>query len=98
MKIVIDISEDDYRKVQDGRASVSMMRKAIRNGTPLPKGYGRLIDADKLIKDNGLDKATKYGNKTKEQLQFSYDTMMMYEIFGLIDDAEIVVEADENEY
>ena len=37
MQIVIDISEDDYRKVQDGRASVSMMRKAIRNGTPLPR-------------------------------------------------------------
>lgn len=37
MKLVIDISEDDYRKVQDGRASVSMMRKAIRNGTPLDK-------------------------------------------------------------
>lgn len=34
MKLVIDISEDDYRKVQDGRASVSMMRKAITNGTP----------------------------------------------------------------
>ena len=32
MKIVIDISEDDYRKVQDGRASVSMMRNAIRKG------------------------------------------------------------------
>ena len=50
MQIVIDISEDDYRKVQDGRASVSMMRKAIRNGTPLPKGHGRLIDADALWK------------------------------------------------
>ena len=55
MKLVIDISEDDYRKVQDGRASVSMMRKAIRNGAPLPKGHGRLIDADvviKIIKEN----------------------------------------------
>ena len=51
MQILIDISEGDYRKVQDGRASVSMMRKAIRNGTPLPKGHGRLIDADVLEKD-----------------------------------------------
>lgn len=49
MKIVVDISEDDYRKVQDGRAGVSMMRKAIRNGSPLPKGHGRLIDADRTI-------------------------------------------------
>ena len=46
MKLVIDISEDDYRKVQDGRAGIMLMRKAIRNGTPLPKGHGRLIDAE----------------------------------------------------
>ena len=46
MQIVIDIPDDDYIKVQDGRASVNMMRKVIRNGTPLPKGHGRLIDAD----------------------------------------------------
>ena len=50
MKLVIEISEDDYRKVKDGRASVSMMQKAIRNGTPLPKGHGRLIDADRLMR------------------------------------------------
>ena len=49
MKLVIEMSEDDYRKVQDGRASVSMMRKAIANGTPLPKGHGRLIDADAVL-------------------------------------------------
>ena len=34
MKLVIEISEDDYRKVKDGRASVSTMQKAIRNGIP----------------------------------------------------------------
>lgn len=55
MKLVIDISEDDYIKVQDGRASVSMMLKAIRSGTPLPKGHGDLIDRNelkKIIKEN----------------------------------------------
>lgn len=35
MQIVIDMQDNDYRKVQDGRASVAMMRNAIRNGTPL---------------------------------------------------------------
>ena len=49
MKIVIDIPEEEYAKVKDGRASVSMMRDAIRNGTLLPKGHGRLIDADRTI-------------------------------------------------
>ena len=55
MQIVISMQEDDYRKVQDGRASVSMMRKAIRNGTPLPKGHGRLIDEDQIPGDGGWD-------------------------------------------
>lgn len=35
MKVIIDVTEEDFRKVQDGRASVVMMRDAIRNGTPL---------------------------------------------------------------
>ena len=39
MQIVIEMSEEDYRKVKDGRASVSSMRDAIRNGTPLPKPF-----------------------------------------------------------
>ncbi len=61
MQIVIDISDDDYRKVQDGRASVSMMRKSIANGTPLPKGHGRLIDAreyENSIRKHYFDNST----------------------------------------
>jgi len=29
----------------------SYIKQAIVNGTPLPKGHGRLIDADKFIND-----------------------------------------------
>lgn len=102
MKIVVEVSEKDYLNfmlqydsgVLDEKTPSHRAKIAIANGQILPKGHGRLIDADKLIKDNGLDNATKYGNKTKEELDFSYDTMMMYEIFDLIDDAEVVVEAD----
>lgn len=55
MKLVIDISEDDYRKVQDGRASVSMMRKTIRNGNPLPKGHGRILDEKDILDTENND-------------------------------------------
>lgn len=48
MEIVIKLTEDDYKKVQDGRAPVTVMRNAIRNGTPLPKGHGALKDVDKI--------------------------------------------------
>ena len=52
MQIVIEMTEDDYKKVQDGRAAVTVMRNAIRNGKVLPKGHGRLIDGDLLKEQN----------------------------------------------
>lgn len=52
MQIVIDISEEDYRRIQDipnvFDSLTSRTYLAIRNGTPLPKGHGRLIDADDI--------------------------------------------------
>ena len=53
MQIVIDISEKIYNALThiefDANLVVDEMRKAIANGTPLPKGHGRLIDADALV-------------------------------------------------
>ena len=83
MRIVIDISEDDYRKVQDGRASVSMMRKAIRNGTPLPKGHGRLIDTDNL--------KFAFTDGTED---YEYAHWTMAGIIDEIDNAPTIIEAD----
>lgn len=53
MKVVIDISENDYWlacKYPDVLTSV--YAHAIKNGTPLPKGHGDLIDADEVKKDH----------------------------------------------
>lgn len=56
MKRIINISEDVYTRlfdngIQDNEIAIDdicEMARAIRLGTPLPKGHGRLIDADKL--------------------------------------------------
>ena len=54
MKIVVDIKEDDFKKItQVGDDTINFgllleLRKAIKIGTPLPKGHGRLIDEDKV--------------------------------------------------
>ena len=52
MQIVIDIDENLYTRLFDNGVDnyddAVDMAKAIRKGTPLPKGHGRLIDADKL--------------------------------------------------
>ena len=50
MQIVIDINEDYYKmiKYDVDRGTDYLPCVLIANGTPLPKGHGRLIDADAL--------------------------------------------------
>ena len=52
MKIVIDIDENLYTRLFDNGVDnyddAVDMAKAIRNGTPLPKGHGKLKDVDEL--------------------------------------------------
>lgn len=53
MQIVIKISEKAYNALThtefDANLVVDEMRKSIVNGIPLPKGHGRLIDADAFL-------------------------------------------------
>lgn len=49
MQIVIDIPENYYKAIKEipvEQSTADML--IIRNGTPLPKRHGRLIDADAL--------------------------------------------------
>ena len=54
--LIIKIPESRYRLLQKqartnlGREKLSEFAEAVLNGTPLPKGHGRLIDADELKK------------------------------------------------
>lgn len=57
MKLVIDIPEKIYsyvntqwRDIPKNDSPANIMCNAIIDGTPLPKGHGRLIDADALEK------------------------------------------------
>ena len=57
MKIVIDIPEETMNEIKDNAmfaGSISSdirwdVTSAIVNGTPIPKGCGRLIDADQTL-------------------------------------------------
>lgn len=48
IELVIKIPEDDYDFIKRTGYNTQSLYRAIKNGTPLPKGHGRLIDADKL--------------------------------------------------
>lgn len=49
IELVIKIpSNYDLSKIQNGSIASKIILNAVANGTPLPKGHGRLIDADAL--------------------------------------------------
>ena len=51
MQMVIDIPKEMYKSALNGYLCGSeTLVNAIKNGTPLPKGHGRLIDVDEVIK------------------------------------------------
>ena len=56
MQIVINLDENIYTRLFDNgtlisRADGIVIERAIRAGIVLPKGHGRLIDADVLMED-----------------------------------------------
>ena len=61
MKLMIDIPKEEYNKIMKDPWLNSGVYKYIKNGTPLPKGHGRLIDADKLNRKKKYCFQTKHG-------------------------------------
>ena len=47
MKLIIDIHEKDYKSMKNGHIPFSVL-DVLMKGTPLPKGHGRIIDADDI--------------------------------------------------
>lgn len=76
-----------FYDTEDGEASVKLDIGVIEVPTP----HGRLIDADKLFTWFDGDSLAKYPIGDAKQ----YNTIMYYEVFGEIDDAPTVIEAEE---
>ena len=91
MQIVIDIPEEiyihllqiyKYQNADDiGLSEFDKVGVSIKNGTPLPKGYGRLGDLDAIVFENA-DFDT-YGDYCRA--------------FDAIDQADTIIEADKAE-
>lgn len=86
VELVIKIPEKTYKDIQsldwkNGEKWYSEEWKAIHNGTPLPKGHGRLIDADEIqFENNEFDTYNDYSKA-----------------FDAIDYAPTIIEADKAE-
>lgn len=86
-KIVIDIDDKTYKAFMEliainlGRSNKGIIEKclnAIKHGTPLPKGHGRLIDTSNLMT------VTDYDGEN-EKTYITYDE---------IENAPTIIEAD----
>jgi DNA-directed RNA polymerase specialized sigma subunit len=93
MKIVIDIPEKAYEAFKEWHKNkvATVEQSIIANGTPLPKGHGRLKDADEIanmvnVLKNNWD---RYGNEYESGRYESYDYAV-----DTINDAPTIIEAD----
>lgn len=66
MQIVIDIPDEDFTLLCEAFGEVELkstlnlrLQSAVAHGTVLPKGHGRLIDADAVLEE-------PYGNTYKD--------------------------------
>lgn len=90
MKLVIEIPEDVYTRlfdngIQDNEIAVDdvcEMARALRLGKSLPKGHGRLIDADRLKIDNPLHLSLDIPYVTEDTVE------------DIIDHAPTIIEAN----
>ena len=68
MQIVIDIPEEIYERIitkTDYAYDVMRTIRAVERGKVLPKGHGRLIDADEMIADFVESKAISISERFK---------------------------------
>lgn len=83
IKLVVEIDEETYNDIQsrdwkNGELVFSEEWKAIHNGIPLPKGHGRLIDADAF----------------ERRCMFDSDIEDMQDVIYALRDYKSIIEAD----
>ena len=49
MKLIIDIPDEAYELLKSKQVLDNIAESIIANGTPLPKGHGRLVDENHVI-------------------------------------------------
>ena len=91
MQIVIEISKEEYELVRHGNKSPLTeleLMNAVANGTPLPKGHGRLIDGDKVLDD--IEK--QYPASVSETDKCKRYARLVY--YWAVKNAPTIIEAD----
>lgn len=86
MQLVIEISDGLYNNldtIKNGSIASKIILDCVRKGKVLPKGHGRLIDADRLIKAERMWYRLKNGDVACPKID--------------IENAPTIIEADKTE-
>lgn len=100
MKLIIDISKELYTNILATWKDIHpQMHSILKNGTPLPKGHGRLIDADKTLEvawQNFYRHEDEWGEKDEDYLPLHrfYDQNGFECCQQTIVNAPTIIEAD----
>ena len=98
MKIVVKIPDDMIKSLEQGnfgaKYNIYDLVGCLMNGTPLPKGHGKLIDADELIQDIIDDNQLCIFNSGSERI--IHDKMVDFAV-DRIADATTIIEADKED-
>ena len=77
MKLIIDIDEETYIKANAG--ILGSLGEIIANGTPLPKGHGRLVDENHVIAELVYRKNLLADNVTCGEVTRIFDSAVVVE-------------------
>lgn len=96
IELVIKIDEKMYKDIQshdwkNGERWYSEEWRAIHNGTPLPKGHGRLIDASKLKVE--LECGIRAGNYEEGYEKYAHINSMD-DCVDAVEYADTIIETD----
>lgn len=82
IELVVKISEETYKILKNYTAPMPWAEHLIKNGTPLPKGHGKLGDLDAL-----REEVSSWGMNDYEPSDF----------IDVIDQADTIIKADKSE-
>ena len=90
MRIVIEIPDRVHYGIEkgitvNGSSASQIVLDAVRNGTPLPEHYGRLIDADKAE------------SMLKNHAKSESEAWALVELLNVLDEVPTVLEATKEE-
>ena len=100
MKLIIDILEEEYKMLVNphqflfNEHTFDNLRESIKNGIPLPKGHGDLIDRSKLLVE--LECGIRAGNYEEGYEKYSHINDMD-DCFDTVKYADTIIEADKGE-